>query len=82
MTDQPRAAEKLRRKHAIELAAAEAGEKRARAQDDLLSNTQTIVELMPQAVAADIPLDTFAKLVGVSRQTLYRWRDDIAALKG
>jgi hypothetical protein len=36
---------------------------------------QIAVELIPEAVDAGIPFDTFAKLVGVSRQTLYRWRD-------
>jgi hypothetical protein len=28
-----------------------------------------------------IPFDTYAKLVGVSRQTLYRWRDMKARLQ-
>jgi len=32
---------------------------------------------MQDAVAAGIPIDTYAKLVGVSRQTLYRWREAV-----
>lgn len=71
-----RQVEKLRRRQGIELLAAEQGEKRAKAQDEVLSTTEFIVRLMPEAVASDIPIETFAKLVGVSRQTLYRWKDE------
>jgi DNA-binding transcriptional regulator YiaG len=67
---------KLAKRHGIEQLAADTGQKRAKAHDDLVANTEFIVRLMPEAVAADIPIDTFAKLVGVSRQTLYRWKDE------
>jgi len=71
-----RKAEKLAKRHGIEEMAMAEGERRARAAQELASTTQTIVQLMPMAVAADIPIETFAKLVGVSRQTLYRWKDE------
>jgi DNA-binding transcriptional regulator YiaG len=71
-----RKAEKLAKRHGLEQLAAETGRKRAEAHADMVANTEFIVRLMPEAVAADIPIDTFAKLVGVSRQTLYRWKDE------
>jgi transposase-like protein len=30
---------------------------------------------MPKTAAIGIPFDTLANLLGLSRQTLYRWRD-------
>jgi hypothetical protein len=74
-------AEKLAKRHGIEMLAAAEGEKRKQAADELASTTQTIIELMPMAVQAGIPHETLANLVGVSRQTLYRWRDEIAKVK-
>jgi DNA-binding XRE family transcriptional regulator len=35
---------------------------------------------MRDAAEVGIPFDTYAKLVGVSRQTLYRWRDAVSRL--
>jgi hypothetical protein len=67
--------ERLQRKQNYETLAAEAGEERAKLEDKLTVNTQWIIDLMPKAQEAGIPFDTFAKLVGVSRQTLYRWRE-------
>jgi transposase-like protein len=44
--------------------------------NDVAASRQFIVEdLMPKAVEAGIPLDALARLLGISRQTLYRWRD-------
>jgi transposase-like protein len=44
--------------------------------NDMAASRQFIVEeLMPKAAEAGIPLDALAKLLGISRQTLYRWRD-------
>ncbi len=34
-----------------------------------------IARLIPEATLAGIPLELAAKLVGVSRQTLYRWQE-------
>lgn len=76
-----RKAEKLRKRHNIETLAQEHGQKRAAYADDLASETQFIAnELLPKAIEAGIPLDTFAKLAGVSRQTLYRWREAIGRM--
>jgi transcriptional regulator GlxA family with amidase domain len=69
-------AQRLQRKQNRETLAIQAGEERARIEGELTENTQWIIDLMPKALEAGIPLDTYAKLVGVSRQTLYRWRED------
>jgi DNA invertase Pin-like site-specific DNA recombinase len=54
----------------------ETGRKHGRLLDDVASNRQFIVEeLIPKSAEAGIPLDTLAKLLGVSRQTLYRWQE-------
>jgi hypothetical protein len=71
---------RLVKRQGIERIALEEGEKRARYEDELAATTQCIIELMPDALEAGIPLDTYAKLVGVSRQTLYRWRDAVSRL--
>ena len=72
---QQRRQEKLEIRQGYEREAAETGVKRARLEDDLAATTQWIVEFMPTALQAGIPLDTYAKFVGVSRQTLYRWQE-------
>ena len=81
MDDRSPQAQRLQKKHNIETLAVEAGEQRAKLDDELAANTQWIIDLMPQAMEAGIPFDTFAKLVGVSRQTLYRWREVAARLR-
>jgi hypothetical protein len=77
---EPQAA-RLHKRHGIETLAVEAGEERAKLDDQFAVNTQWIMDLMPKAHEAGIPLDTFAKLVGVSRQTLYRWREVASRLQ-
>ncbi|HTA12166.1 MAG TPA: hypothetical protein VK765_02005 [Solirubrobacteraceae bacterium] len=44
---------------------------------ELTNNTGEIIDRMRDAAAVGIPIDTFAQLVGVSRQKLYRWRDSV-----
>ncbi len=72
MDDQTR---KLRERQNCEAEAADLGAERSGVEEVLLQNSEAIAELMPKALAVGIPLDTFAQLVRVSRQTLYRWRD-------
>jgi hypothetical protein len=79
MDDLSSQAQRLQKKQQHELAAIQAGEERAAIESKLTENTQWIIDLMPKALEAGIPLDTYAKLVGVSRQTLYRWRDFAAS---
>ena len=67
--------ERLERRHGLERLALETGEKHAQLLDDVASSRQFIVEeLIPKAAEAGIPFDALAKLLGTSRQTLYRWQ--------
>jgi DNA invertase Pin-like site-specific DNA recombinase len=75
-----RKAAKLAKRHGIETLAQKAGAERAKLDDELAANTQWIIDLMPDAIEAGIPFDTYAKLVGVSRQTLYRWKGVVRRL--
>jgi hypothetical protein len=82
MTNQDPIAEhkaaKLERRQGLERLALETGQKHARHLDDLVSDRQFIVEeLIPKAAEAGIPFGALAELLGVSRQTLYRWRDGL-----
>jgi len=68
-------AEKLEWRQGIERLALETGQSHARHLDDLASSRQFIVEeLIPKAADAGIPFDALARLLGISRQTLYRWQ--------
>jgi hypothetical protein len=67
-------AERLQRRLGMERVARDLGEKRVAAKDELASVVQAIEEILPQALEAGVPLDTYSKLVGVSRPTLYRWQ--------
>jgi DNA-binding transcriptional regulator YiaG len=68
-------AKRLRKKQTIETLAVEVGDERAKLEDELLVNRQSIMDRMKEAREVGIPFDAFAKLVRVSRQTLYRWED-------
>jgi DNA invertase Pin-like site-specific DNA recombinase len=81
MADQDPIAEhraaKLDRRQGLERIALERGQKYTQLKDDLASERQFIVEeLIPKFAEADIPFDSLAKLLGISRQTLYRWQGD------
>lgn len=71
-----RKAAKLEWRQGLERLALEKGREHSKHVDDVASSRQFIVdELMPKAAEAGIPFDTLANLLGLSRQTLYRWRD-------
>jgi DNA invertase Pin-like site-specific DNA recombinase len=70
-----RKAAKLEWRQGLEQLALKTGQEHAQLADDLAASRQFIVsELLPKAAAAGIPLDATAKLLGISRQTLYRWQ--------
>jgi transposase-like protein len=54
------------------------GMERSQLEAKLGENLEAIVDQIPAATDAGIPFDRIAHLVGVSRQTLYRWRDVLA----
>jgi len=72
MTD---AARDLQARRAVEDELVRLGAERDRLESDLAANIEAIVASIPQAIEASIPFDGIAKLVGVSRQTLYRWQE-------
>ena len=57
------------------------GSERNRLESELGGNIEAIVAAIPKAIEAGIPFDGIAKLVGVSRQTLYRWQEVARRLK-
>ncbi len=70
-------------RRSIEDRAIALGDERGRLDDQLSKNIDEILALMREWEEADqpIPFDRLASLVGVSRQTLYRWRDVAARLR-
>ena len=57
------------------------GAERNRLEGQLGANLEQIVDAIPEATAAGISFDRIAGLVGVSRQTLYRWQRSISILR-
>jgi DNA invertase Pin-like site-specific DNA recombinase len=65
----------IQRTRDIEDRAIALGDERGRLEDTLAANTTAIVELLRDWQGSGIPFDRIASLVGVSRQTLYRWQE-------
>jgi len=57
------------------------GADRAKLEGQLGSNLEQIVDLLDEAPKVGVPVDHYAKMIGVRRQQLYRWRDSIALLR-
>jgi hypothetical protein len=49
--------------------------KRAELHGGLRENTAAITALLAEAVELGIAVEQFARLVGIRRQSLYRWRE-------
>jgi hypothetical protein len=65
----------LQARRAVEDELVQLGSERNRLESELASNIEAIVAAIPNATEAGIPFDGVARLVGVSRQTLYRWQE-------
>lgn len=50
------------------------GAERNRLENEMARNIGAIIAAIPKATEAGIPFDGIARLVGISRQTLYRWQ--------
>ncbi len=65
----------LQVRRAVEDELIQLGSERNRLESELAANIDAIIGALPKAMEAGIPFDGIAKLVGVSRQTLYRWQE-------
>jgi hypothetical protein len=79
MTDLP---PDLQARRAVEDELARLGSERNRLESEAGTNLETIVAAIPRATEVGIPFDGIAHLVGVSRQTLYRWQGSLPILRG
>ncbi len=51
------------------------GRKRSTLKAELGANTTLIQQRLPEALEHGISLEQFSRLVGISRQTLHRWKE-------
>lgn len=65
----------MQARRAIEDRAIALGNERRALDSNLAVNTQAIIDLLRDAQGAGIPYEHLAEMVGVSRQTLHRWRE-------
>jgi hypothetical protein len=71
----------IEQRRAVEDEAIRLGEERRELDNRLAVNTRTVVELLPKAAKAGVPLDQVAAMVGITRQTLYRWQGTARRLR-
>jgi DNA-binding transcriptional regulator YiaG len=60
----------------IEDRAAQLGAERRDLDGRVEANTQAVVDLLRDAEGTGVSFDQLAQLIGVSRQTLYHWREN------
>ena len=68
---------RLQAKREVEDQAIKLGEERRELDERVAANIQAVIDVLPKAADAGVPFDHIATMVGVSRQTLYRWRDAV-----
>ena len=73
--------EGVRSRRAIEDRLADLGAERSRILLEDGRNLEAIVDTIPDATAVGLSFEAIANLVGVSRQTLYRWQGMLAKLR-
>lgn len=71
----------IQARRAVEDRAIQLGSERRDLDDRIAKNTQNIIDLISDAADAGIPFDHLATMVGVSRQTLHRWREIVRRLR-
>ena len=65
----------IQARRAVEDRAIRLGGERRDLDNRVAVNTQAIIDLLPSAANAGVPFDHVATLVGITRQTLYRWQE-------
>jgi len=65
----------IQARRAIEDRAAKLGAQRRGYETGLARNTQEIIDLLRDADGSGVPLEQLAALLGVSRQSIYNWRE-------
>jgi hypothetical protein len=71
----------MQARRTVEDRAVQLGAERRDLDNKLAANTQAIIDLIPDAASAGVPFDHLSTLVGVSRQTLHRWREVVRRLR-
>src|SRR5579862_402764 len=74
------ATRQLQATRAVEDRAAKLGAKRRECESTLNRNTHKIIDLLRDSRSSGVPLRRLAALLGVSRQTLYRWLEVAAQI--
>jgi hypothetical protein len=69
----------IQARRAIEDRAAKLGVRRRSSETALKKNNEEIGALLRDAEGSGVPLEQLAALLGVSRQSLAKWRDDAIA---
>lgn len=67
---------KMQARRSVEDQALEYGAERRDLTAKLDANTERIRRLLHEAIKHGVPIEQFAKMVGVTRQTLYHWRGE------
>ena len=65
----------IQARRAIEDRAAKLGHQRRTYEAGLARNTEEIIALLRDAEGSGVPNDQLAALLGVSRQSIYNWRE-------
>ena len=71
----------VRKRRDVEDRAIRLGAERNDLEHRLAKNTEEVIDLIPEASDTGITFDSLAAMVGVSRQTLHRWREVIRRLR-
>jgi Homeodomain-like domain len=70
----------IQARRAIEDRAAKLGIQRRGFETALAANTHKVIDLLRDADGSGVPLEQLAALLGVSRQSIYNWREIAAQI--
>lgn len=70
----------IKTRREVEDRAAQLGDERRRLQAQTAANTQAIIDLLRDSDGANVTYEQLASLLGVTRQTVFTWREQAARL--